>query len=366
MALAISLLTLLFLFFTLSSALDMSIISYDDHHNHQSGWRSDDEVMDMYNWWLAKHQKAYNKLGERERRFEIFKNNLRFIDEHNSENHSYKLGLTKFADLTNEEYRAMFLGTRVDVKRRLMTKKPSRRYAFKVGDELPESVDWREEGAVNPIKDQGNCGSCWAFSTIAAIEGINKIVTGELLSLSVQELVDCDRTYDAGCNGGLMENAFQFIIQNGGIDTEQDYPYLAVDGTCDKTKMNKKVVKIDGFENVTPFDEKSLQKAVANQPVSVAIEASGMALQFYQSGVFTGECGSALDHGVVIVGYGTENGTDYWIVRNSWGPGWGENGYIRMERNVVNTYRGKCGIAMQSSYPIKNAASSAADKIINA
>lgn len=358
LAIKLSLSALLFLFFTLSSALDMSIISYDDHH--QSSWRSDDEVRNMYNLWVAKHGKAYNKLGEREARFEIFKNNLRFIDEHNSQNHTYKVGLTRFADLTNEEYRAIFLGAK---RRFIKSKNPSRRYVFKAGDQLPESVDWRVKGAVNPIKDQGSCGSCWAFSTIAAVEGINKIVTGELTSLSEQELVDCDRTYNAGCNGGLMDNAFQFIIKNGGIDTEQDYPYLAVDGKCDQSKMDTKAVTIDGFEDVMPYDEKALQKAVAHQPVSVAIEASGMALQFYQSGVFTGECGSALDHGVVIVGYGTENGMDYWIVRNSWGLEWGENGYIRMQRNVIDTYTGKCGIAMESSYPIKI---SAADNISSA
>ena len=159
MALTISLPTLFFLFFTLSSALDMSIISYDHDHDHPGFWRSDDEVMSMYNLWLAKNGKTYNKLGEREKRFEIFKNNLRFIDEHNSKNRTYKVGLTRFADLTNDEYRAKFLGTKTDPIRRLMkSKNPSRRYAFKAGDELPESVDWRQKGAVSPIKDQGSCG----------------------------------------------------------------------------------------------------------------------------------------------------------------------------------------------------------------
>ncbi|GMI68808.1 esponsive to dehydration 21B [Hibiscus trionum] len=325
-----------------------------------SSWRSDDEVMGMYKSWLIEHGKAYNGIGEEDKRFGIFKDNLRFIDEHNSNSNStstYKLGLNKFADLTNQEYRAKFLGTRTDPVRRVMkSKNPSRRYAYRAGENLPDSVDWREHGAVSPVKDQGSCGSCWAFSTIAAVEAINKIVTGELISLSEQELVDCDRSYDSGCDGGLMDYAFQFIINNGGIDTEKDYPYLGFDNRCDPAKKNAKVVSIDGYEDVIPNDENALKKAVSHQPVSIAIEASGRVFQLYESGVFNGECGSALDHGVVVVGYGTdENGQDYWIVRNSWGGKWGENGYIRMERNVdANT--GKCGIAMEASYPVKNGA----------
>ncbi|MBK3503456.1 C1 family peptidase, partial [Campylobacter fetus subsp. venerealis] len=131
--------------------------------------------------------------------------------------------------------------------------------AFRAGDSLPDFVDWRKEGAVLGVKDQGSCGSCWAFSTIAAVEGINKIVTGELISLSEQELVDCDRSYNAGCNGGLMDYAFEFIINNGGIDSEEDYPYKAYDGTCDQYRKNAKVVTINGYEDVPTNDEKSLQ-----------------------------------------------------------------------------------------------------------
>lgn len=309
----------------------------------------------MYEEWLVKYQKVYNGVGEKDKRFQVFKENLGFIDEHNVQNHTYKLGLNKFADLTNEEYRNIYLGTRSDVKRRVMkAKKSGERYAYKAGDRLPVHVDWRLKGAVAPIKDQGSCGSCWAFSTIAAVEGINKIVTGKLISLSEQELVDCDRIYDEGCNGGLMDNAFEFIIRNGGIDTEEDYPYLGIDGRCDPTRKNAKVVTIDGYEDVPPYNEKALKKAVAHQPVSVAIEASGRAFQLYQSGVFTGRCGTNLDHGVVVVGYGTENGVDYWLVRNSWGRNWGEDGYIKMERNVVSTSTGKCGIVMEASYPVKD------------
>lgn len=306
----------------------------------------------MYEHWLLQHGKVHNGLGEKDKRFQIFKDNLRFIDERNSENRTYKLGLNQFADLTNDEFQARYLGTRIDPKRRI-AKTRSNRYAPRVGDKLPDSVDWRKKGAVVEVKDQGACGSCWAFSTICAVEGINKIVTGDLISLSEQELVDCDTSYNNGCNGGLMDYGFRFIINNGGIDTEEDYPYLAVDGTCDTYRKNAKVVSIDGYEDVPANDEEALKKAVAHQPVSVAIEGGGREFQLYVSGIFTGACGTSLDHGVTAVGYGTENGVDYWIVRNSWGKRWGEEGYVRLERNLATSNAGKCGIAMESSYPIK-------------
>ncbi|PIN25365.1 Cysteine proteinase Cathepsin L [Handroanthus impetiginosus] len=336
-----------------TQATDFSITGYNQKHDISSKWRSDEEVKSVYEEWQARHGKAYNEIGEKDKRFEIFKDNLKFIDEHNTENRTYKVGLNQFADLTNKEFKSMYLGTRSDAKRRFVkSKNASQRYVFWAGDKLPESVDWRERGAVAPIKNQGTCGSCWDFSTVAAVEGINQIVTGELITLSEQELVDCDKTEKAGCNGGLMDYAFQFIISNRGMDTEDDYPYKGIDGKCDPTRKNAKVVSIDGYEEV-PQDERALQKAVAHQPVSIAIEASGRALQLYSSGVFTGECGTELDHGVVVVGYGAENGVDYWVVRNSWGTKWGENGYFRMERNVRNP-AGKCGIVMEASYPIKN------------
>ncbi|KAI3462731.1 hypothetical protein Pfo_019394 [Paulownia fortunei] len=269
--------TLLFFSFALSAhATDFSIIDYNQKHvSKESTWRSDEQVKGLYEQWLARHGKVYNGIGEKDKRFEIFKDNLKFIDEHNTGNRTYKVGLNQFADLTNEEYKSLYLGTRTDAKRRFVkSKNASKRYVFQAGDKLPESVDWRERGAVAPIKNQGTCGSCWAFSTVAAVEGINQIVTGELITLSEQELVDCDKTENAGCNGGLMDYAFQFIISNGGMDTEDDYPYRGVDGKCDPTRKNAKVVSIDGYEDV-PQDEKALQKALAHQPLALLLKPPG-------------------------------------------------------------------------------------------
>uniref|UniRef100_A0A1J3IRL7 Cysteine proteinase RD21a n=1 Tax=Noccaea caerulescens TaxID=107243 RepID=A0A1J3IRL7_NOCCA len=317
--------------------------------------RDEPELRHMYERWLVENRKNYNGLGEKERRFEIFKDNLRFVEEHNSvPNRSYELGLTRFADLTNEEFRSIYLRGKME-----RTREPVKgeRYLHKAGDVLPGEVDWRAKGAVVPVKNQGSCGSCWAFSAIGAVEGINQIKTGELISLSEQELVDCDTSYNGGCGGGLMDYAFQFIINNGGVDTEEDYPYVETDvNMCNSDKKNNRVVTIDGFEDVPENDEKSLKKALAHQPISVAIEAGGRDFQLYKSGVFTGTCGTALDHGVVAVGYGSTGGQDYWIIRNSWGSNWGESGYIKLQRNI-NVPTGKCGVAMMASYPTKSSSS---------
>ncbi|XP_010432076.1 PREDICTED: germination-specific cysteine protease 1 [Camelina sativa] len=361
MAPSTKILSLLLLYVIVSLASgDESIINDHLQLPSDSWWRTDEEVRSIYLQWSAEHGKINNNNGiinDQDKRFNIFKDNLRFIDLHNenNKNATYKLGLTKFTDLTNDEYRSLYLGAKTEPARRIAkAKNVNLKYSAAVnGEEVTETVDWRQKGAVNPIKDQGTCGSCWAFSTTAAVEGINKIVTGELISLSEQELVDCDKAYNQGCNGGLMDYAFQFIMKNGGLNTEQDYPYHGSSGKCNSFLKNSRVVSIDGYEDVPTKDETALKKAISHQPVSVAIEAGGRIFQHYQSGIFTGKCGTNLDHAVVAVGYGSENGVDYWIVRNSWGPSWGEEGYIRMERNLAASKSGKCGIAVEASYPVK-------------
>ncbi|KAK4797725.1 hypothetical protein SAY86_030051 [Trapa natans] len=303
--------------------------------------------------WMVRYGRTYANRAEKERRFEIFKTNVEYIDSFNREGGKpYKLEVNGFADLTNEEFRAsrtgynkpgISSGDRIPMEPALFN-----------GNATPASVDWRVEGAVTPVKDQGNCGCCWAFSAVAAMEGIHKIKNGTLISLSEQELVDCDVDgLDHGCEGGLMDDAFKFIINKGGLTTEADYPYTGDDGVChmNQTSNPNPAVTITGFIDVPANSESALQLAVASQPVSVAIDAEGYNFQFYGGGVFTGSCGTILNHGVTAVGYGTElDGTKYWMVKNSWGTDWGEDGYIRMERDV-SRQEGLCGIAMFPSYP---------------
>ncbi|KAK7830486.1 vignain [Quercus suber] len=293
--------------------------------------------------WIAKYGKVYKDAAEKERRFNIFNDN----SFNAAGNRPYKLSINEFADQTNEEFKASRNGYRSPRLLRL-TKEASFRYENVTA--VPASMDWVKKGAVTPIKDQGRCGSCWAFSTVAGTEGITQLTTGKLISLSEQELVDCDiKGEDQGCEGGLMENGFEFIIQNGGIPTIHTRELMGLVTLKRKPLMRLRFIK--GYEKVPANSENVLLKAVANQTVSVSIEASGSAFQFYSSGVFTGECGTMLDHGVTAVGYGTtSDGTKYWLVKNSWGTSWGEEGYIRMQRDI-KAKEGLCGIAMDSSYP---------------
>ncbi|XP_065876279.1 ervatamin-B [Euphorbia lathyris] len=306
------------------------------------------DLKKRYDDWIAKHGRVYGSKAEYYLRFGIYQTNVQLIDFINFQNLSFKLADNKFADMTNNEYRSRYLGFRSKGHKRKYTSRKHHNFT-----DLPTEVDWRKKEAVTPVKDQGQCGSCWAFSAVAAVEGINKIKTGKLVSLSEQELVDCDVTDDcSGCNGGLMDKAFSYIKKIGGLTTEDDYPYKAIDDTCKSDKTKNHAVDISGYETVPENSETSLQAAVAKQPVSVAIDAGGLNFQFYSQGIFTGFCGKQLNHGVTAVGYGEDNDGKYWIVKNSWGSNWGESGYIRMKRDFQDK-EGVCGIAMQASYPLK-------------
>ncbi|XP_021759886.1 ervatamin-B-like [Chenopodium quinoa] len=307
---------------------------------------------ELFDSWCKKHGKTYPSEQERQYRLKIFEDNLEFVNHHNSlGNSTYTLALNAYADLTHHEFRSSKLGLSSSANDFIRLKHSENPVQLPdLG--IPDSVDWRNQGAVTNVKDQGNCGACWAFSATGAIEGVNKIVTGSLVSLSEQELIDCDRSYNEGCDGGLMDYAYQFVIDNHGIDTEKDYPYQAKQKSCNRNKLARHVVTIDGYADVPPNNEKELQKAVAVQPVSVGICGSERAFQLYSKGIFSGPCSTSVDHAVLIVGYGSENGVDYWIVKNSWGTSWGMNGFVHMQRNSGDK-SGICGINVMPSYPTK-------------
>lgn len=307
------------------------------------------------------HGKEYFSEEHESFRYEIFKSNLDLIEKHNEEYsmglHSYTLGVNPFADWTFKEFREIMFGTR----RNMTLKKSSGTFMrLPKNVKIPETQDWRELGAVTPVKNQGRCGSCWAFSTTGSLEGAHFRTTGKLVSLSEQQLVDCSsKQGNNGCNGGLMDNAFKYIEDNGGLDTEDSYPYHAHNQKC-HYKKDTVGATCSGFVDVPAGQEDALKEAVATiGPVSVAIDATEGKFMLYKEGVFvddTCENGdNSLDHGVLVVGYGTEtnpgklgDAADYWIVKNSWGPEWGEKGYIRMARNLNNM----CGIATAASYPL--------------
>ncbi|XP_037613849.1 pro-cathepsin H-like [Sebastes umbrosus] len=300
----------------------------------------------QFKQWMSQHNNVYDA-EEYHHRLRIFTENKREIDRHNAGNHSFTMGLNQFSDKTFEEFRKLFLLT-----------EPQNCSATNGGHvgragPYPESVDWRMKGnVVTPVKNQGHCGSCWTFSTTGCLESVNAIATGKLIPLSEQQLIDCAKDFNNyGCMGGLPSQAFEYIKYNNGLMTEEDYPYKGYDDSCNFEPSLAAAFVLD-VVNITSYDEKAMVDAVARlNPVSFGFEVTADFMH-YKEGVYTStQCKSTPDmvnHAVLAVGYGAEeNGTPYWIVKNSWGTAWGMDGYFLIERG-----KNMCGLAACSSYPL--------------
>lgn len=293
------------------------------------------------------NRKQYKNLVEDRTRFAIFQDNLHKIAEHNKLYDqglsSFRMGVTKFSDLTKEEFLE-----RMGLNHQLLPLElVDEIYQPTEGVAVEASLDWRQKGAVTPVKDQKECGSCWAFSATGSLEGQTKIKKNKLISLSEQNLVDCSLSYgNEGCNGGLMTFAFQYV-QDNGIADEKTYPYTGYSQGCTYNK-SMSVLSISGYTKIPSKNEKALLLAV-NQigPISIGIDATEY-LQNYESGILDDpSCSQTLlNHGVLLVGYGTEKGKDYWLIKNSWGLDWGDQGYFKYPRG-----KNACGVATDASYP---------------
>uniref|UniRef100_A0A0D6R7U7 Peptidase C1A papain C-terminal domain-containing protein n=1 Tax=Araucaria cunninghamii TaxID=56994 RepID=A0A0D6R7U7_ARACU len=295
--------------------------------------------------FALRYGKNYGSLSELVQRYNVFVGNMELIESTNSMNLPYTLGVNEFADLTWEEFK----GHRLGASQNCSATKSNHKMTDAV---LPETKDWREVGIVSPVKNQGHCGSCWTFSTTGALEAAYTQATGKTVSLSEQQLVDCAGAFNNfGCSGGLPSQAFEYIKYNGGLDTEETYPYTAKDGVC-KYDVNNVGAKVADAVNISLGAEDELKHAVGLvRPVSVAFEVINE-FRFYKGGVFTStHCAQGpmdVNHAVLAVGYGvSEEGTPYWIIKNSWGESWGVNGYFSMEMG-----KNMCGVATCASYPV--------------
>jgi len=297
--------------------------------------------------WVAEHGKTYNNVVEREFRYKIFVEALTKIIKHNREYdaglQTFKMGLNKYSDMLHSE---LFNDAQPhrEPKTLAALPKPS-------GKAVPETFDWRDKGAVTEVKDQGQCGACWAFSATGSLESHNFLTKGDLVSLSEKNLIDCSQLYgNNGCGGGAYDFAWDYMLRSGGIDTEESYPYVPEDGECQYNPANS-ALELDSYVMIKPReDEEALKEAVATiGPMSVSIFAN-IDFQYYKGGVMTSEtCSTSfLNHAVLVVGYGNEDGQDYWLVKNSWGVSFGEEGYIKMRRN----YNNMCGVATSPMYPV--------------
>ena len=322
-----------------------------------------DKVLESeWSEWKSRHGRMYASQAEHDSRRIVFAQNKAVVEQHNAEGHSWQMGLNHYADLTLDEFRSRhgFMGALSTIGTELSTAHAR----HTINGSAPTSVDWRDHDMVNPVKDQAQCGSCWAFSTVDAYESAVAKKTGTLVSFSEQDLVDCVKNVKlpgsseeccSGCSGGLMDYGFQYLIdsQSGKDTTEAAYPYTAKDGTCDIAgKSEEGAAAVTSFKDITQGDEDALTDACGTIGViSIAVNAGISGWQLYTGGVFdpTSCNPQELDHGVAVVGYGTDSdsGKDYWIIRNSWGKDWGEDGYMRILKG-----KNTCGVANSAVYPV--------------
>jgi KDEL-tailed cysteine endopeptidase len=331
---------LFFAFFAFSNADNLRKRELNAFLHDNDEWKQFSNFQEQFH-------KRYENIEELESRFQIFRLNLRTIILHNLDyKQNFTMGVNQFTDLTAEEFKANYVSGLQSGVGLYGCKSYSSNAAG-----VPSSIDWRSKNAVTSVKDQGQCGSCWTFSATGAIEGAWAISKGQLVDLAEQQLVDCASgiSYGShGCSGGQMEGAFKYVIEYGQC-LLSSYPYTATDGAC---KACSVVAHISSCSDVKPNDQVSLKGAVAQQPVAIAIEADTRYFQSYSSGILTSStCGTNLDHGVLIVGYGEENGQKYWLVKNSWGTTWGDKGYVKIARSESTSDAGICGIAMDPSFP---------------
>ncbi|KAK8799490.1 hypothetical protein WA158_006039 [Blastocystis sp. Blastoise] len=290
-----------------------------------------------FDHYLIIHSKNYSNL-EYQYRLKVFSLNMRDIEYHNSKQLSWKEGANQFTDLTPDEFQAKFCGC-LDRSHYLNMKKTIP-YVYK--GTLASTIDWRQQGAVSPVKDQGDCGSCWSFSVTGAVESAYYQKKNEMIEFSEQELIDCSKIapyHNNGCQGGCTDHGMEYVTDNG-LCSEKDYPYTAKDNECASDQC-KKIVKVISTQQVSFGGEESLANMLNESVVSVILD--GTAMQHYKSGIIT-ECDDNVNHAVLAVGYGEENGIKYWIVKNSWGSDWGEDGYVRIQKDTEGM--GKCSIAI--------------------